>query len=597
MNQIYTYPFSARSVRALVLGLMLSTVFSVFGQNNVPAPYTTAGTFTWTPTFSGTVKVECWGGGGGGAGVPAVGTGTNYRAGGGGGGGSYAIRNIVNVVSGTAYTVTVGAGGAAGSGASTISAAYGGPGGASSFSGGAVTTTTASGGTGGGAGAPTQPFGTGGVLGGVYGYIVGGTSTGPYTQGATITGGGGTGASARVGISNAANAAVGPNTITFLAPNSMGSGYTSAPTVTASGAGSGQTFAALFNPNVNAGDAVLAGTTGGAGAIVTSPAPAVTAAAVSVSTNSVIPNSPMAGQTTLTITANTSIISTSLIWGAQLSIPAAGASVVSNSGTTLVINAVLPTPTAGTKTVYAHNADVTSGAGGAGASPGGGAGAAAVTNSLANPFRNGTTATALSGGGSGGISSNANSANGGAGAAGQVIITFLTLGVELAQFDAKANQKSTSLTWTTASEKDNAHFNIEQSTNGKDFQKVGQVKGHGTTSGSNSYTYEHSNPSVGVNYYRLKQEDFDGTASYSPIKSVTFGYGKTSLVVKNTLSKDEIIVVVGEEAATTVNIVNIAGQQVFTAKAQGEQRLNVSALPAGVYIISTANAIARFVKQ
>jgi hypothetical protein len=580
MNQILTYSFSARSVRALVLGLMLSTVFSVFGQTNIPAPYTTAGTFTWTPNFTGSVKVECWGGGGGGAGTASFGTGTNYRVGGGGGGGSYAVRTI-SVANGTTYNITVGVGG---TGGAAVTTAFGTPGGFSSFSGGSVTETKASGGTPGAGGnqAASQNFGIGGVLGGVYGYTVSGTGTAYVAGSVSVSGGGGTGATA--------SALTTTGNITGIYPTVMGTGYTSA-TVTLN-TGSGQTATASVNPDVDATDTGGAkGGSGTKGSAATSASPTSGVVTVTAAT----PNTPT-GQTTLTITANANITTSSLIYGSALSISAGGASVVSNSGTTLIINEVIPTPTAGTKTVYYHNSNVTSGAGGGGAN-GGGAGGAANTNSPTTSAIAGSAGTAPGGGGGGAISNSVTARTGGAGAAGQVTISLISLGVELAQFDAKANQKTTSLTWKTASEKDNAHFNIEQSTNGKDFQTVGQVKGNGTTSGSNSYTYEHSNPSVGVNYYRLKQEDFNGTVSYSPIKSVTFGLGKTGLVVKNTLSKDEIIVIVGEETATTVNIVNIAGQQVFTAKAQGEQRLNVSALPAGVYIISAANAVTRFVKQ
>ncbi len=182
-------------------------------------------------------------------------------------------------------------------------------------------------------------------------------------------------------------------------------------------------------------------------------------------------------------------------------------------------------------------------------------------------------------------------------AAGTVTIMVNTaLAVELSKFDVKRNQTAALLTWTTASEKNNAVFNIEQSTNGTDFQTIGQVKGHGTTAETTNYNFEHTTPSVGINYYRLKQVDNDGASTYSAVRSVLFG--KTGLVVKPTLVRDALNVVVSDDAATTVSIFNISGQQMMSAKVQGEQSLDVSALPTGLYMIRTGTGdVGRFVKQ
>jgi hypothetical protein len=182
-------------------------------------------------------------------------------------------------------------------------------------------------------------------------------------------------------------------------------------------------------------------------------------------------------------------------------------------------------------------------------------------------------------------------------AAGTVtIMVNSVLPVELTKFDVKRTQTSSMLTWTTASEKDNAIFNIEQSTNGTEYQTVGQVKGRGTTATATNYNFEHSTPSVGINYYRLKQVDIDGKATFSAVKSLVFG--KNGLVVKTTLVKDALVVVVSDEVVTPLSIFNISGQQVLNIKVQGEQRIDVSALPIGLYLIRTATGdVSRFVKQ
>ena len=190
--------------------------------------------------------------------------------------------------------------------------------------------------------------------------------------------------------------------------------------------------------------------------------------------------------------------------------------------------------------------------------------------------------------------------------AGFSIAEGAALPIELTQFEAKAKQKSVFLSWTTASEKDNAGFDIEHSINGNDFQTIGQVKGNGTTSAVHTYSFEHSPPSVSTHYYRLKQVDFNGQSSYSPIRSVVFG--KEGLTLKSTLVHDVLDIAVSDgfgdpspkESSRTVQIgiFNTTGQQVLDSKIQGEQRINISSLPSGMYIIrSKTGDTSRFIKE
>jgi trimeric autotransporter adhesin len=170
------------------------------------------------------------------------------------------------------------------------------------------------------------------------------------------------------------------------------------------------------------------------------------------------------------------------------------------------------------------------------------------------------------------------------------------LPVELVSFDARKNQNSVLLSWTTASEKDNAYFDVEYSGNGNEFQTIGQVKGNGTSVVSNTYKFEHKTPSVGINYYRLKQVDYNGTSNYSPIRSVIMG--KSGFALQSTLVHDVLNVVSSDETSTPLSIFNVSGQQVFTGKVQGAQQINISALPSGLYIIrSETGDVARFVKS
>jgi len=91
-----------------------------------------------------------------------------------------------------------------------------------------------------------------------------------------------------------------------------------------------------------------------------------------------------------------------------------------------------------------------------------------------------------------------------------------TLPVELLLFSARQAEKSVQLKWTTSSELNNDYFDVETSTNGEDFLKIGSALGNGTTNIEMNYSYLHQSPKTGINYYRLRQVDYDGQFEYSP---------------------------------------------------------------------------------
>ncbi len=101
------------------------------------------------------------------------------------------------------------------------------------------------------------------------------------------------------------------------------------------------------------------------------------------------------------------------------------------------------------------------------------------------------------------------------------------LPVELMYFNAeKANKADAHLTWRTASENNTDHFEVQRSTDGKTFKKMGQVKAKGHTHEAQSYEFfDQSLPlsSHSIFYYRLKINDLDGTFALSNVKTILFG--------------------------------------------------------------------------
>lgn len=85
--------------------------------------------------------------------------------------------------------------------------------------------------------------------------------------------------------------------------------------------------------------------------------------------------------------------------------------------------------------------------------------------------------------------------------------------VELSSFNAQLVNTDVILNWTTATELNNQGFEIEHSKDNDNFTKIGFVPGFGTTSELKSYSFKISNIESGLQYYRLKQIDFDGTST------------------------------------------------------------------------------------
>ncbi|GAB1463819.1 hypothetical protein MASR2M52_18970 [Pedobacter sp.] len=106
------------------------------------------------------------------------------------------------------------------------------------------------------------------------------------------------------------------------------------------------------------------------------------------------------------------------------------------------------------------------------------------------------------------------------------------LPVKLASFTAIANKQGfVNLAWATASEKDNSHFEVTRSVNGIDFERLDDVKGNGTTATVNNYSYTDNSPAAGVNYYQLKQIDFDGKSTLSKVVTAKVGLNQSNIKV------------------------------------------------------------------
>ena len=115
------------------------------------------------------------------------------------------------------------------------------------------------------------------------------------------------------------------------------------------------------------------------------------------------------------------------------------------------------------------------------------------------------------------------------------ITTTNPLPIELLYFDPWYSQKDNNakIEWVTASERNNDFFTIEKSLNGENWETVSILDGAGNSSKELFYQITDDMPYFGVSYYRLKQTDFDGSFTYSEVKSINNTNDDLVLVISN----------------------------------------------------------------
>jgi hypothetical protein len=169
----------------------------------------------------------------------------------------------------------------------------------------------------------------------------------------------------------------------------------------------------------------------------------------------------------------------------------------------------------------------------------------------------------------------------------------LTVPVELTTFEAKIQDKEIVLNWTTATEMNNQGFEIQRKYENNEFATIGLVKGHGTTTSPNQYSFVDRPAESGKYSYRLKQLDFDGKYEFSQVVEVnwdpvqsynlaqnypnpfnpttTFKFG----IMEKVNVKLSVLNLLGEEIAVLINEEKEAGNYTMV--------FNGVDLPSGVY--------------
>ena len=164
-----------------------------------------------------------------------------------------------------------------------------------------------------------------------------------------------------------------------------------------------------------------------------------------------------------------------------------------------------------------------------------------------------------------------------------VFVYLINLPIELQSFTAKESNGRGLLNWSTASEANNAGFDVEKSLDGVQFDKIGFVKGFGTTNLVQNYNFTDNNLTQ-TTYYRLKQLDNDDKFQYSPIVSILSKSEKKTFKAYPNPMNAELTIEANIGGEAQLDILDVTGKVVLSQSINnGIVNISTQSLVRGTY--------------
>lgn len=171
--------------------------------------------------------------------------------------------------------------------------------------------------------------------------------------------------------------------------------------------------------------------------------------------------------------------------------------------------------------------------------------------------------------------------------------TGSSLPVKLSSFAALAGKDANMINWTTSSEENNALFVIERSYDGAIFEPIGEVAGAGNSNRIRHYQLADRTFKGDVQYYRLKQVDFSGAFSYSPVAVVSRKAAPSSHISAFPIPAEDVLNLNLNNANPTsahIRIIDLMGKVIWQTEVDADEPnylipIDVSSLHTGMYAI------------
>jgi sugar lactone lactonase YvrE len=181
-------------------------------------------------------------------------------------------------------------------------------------------------------------------------------------------------------------------------------------------------------------------------------------------------------------------------------------------------------------------------------------------------------------------------------------VTQATLPVTYLSFTVTKKGATALLNWQTATEVNNAYFDVERGVNSFNFSVIGKVAGNGNAAQAQSYSFTDVAPKEGIDYYRLKQVDKDGNVNYSRVLSLDFNTPPVLRLYPDPAKDIATVSGLSTNGKSVIALIDAAGKTIsVNVTSANSCSINVSQLNPGTYflrIITNKQATSmKFVKE
>ncbi len=156
-------------------------------------------------------------------------------------------------------------------------------------------------------------------------------------------------------------------------------------------------------------------------------------------------------------------------------------------------------------------------------------------------------------------------------------------------FTATKQNNNALLQWATSMEQGSKEFTVQYSSNGTSWTNLSTLAAAGNSSTTRNYSYTHTNPIVGINYYRIIQTDLDNHATLSDIKQLKFDGQNTDYQILNNPVNNSMLAV----AVYNVNqftLFSTAGELIWKSQLTvGTHWIDISRYAKGTYFFTNGN--------
>jgi len=144
-------------------------------------------------------------------------------------------------------------------------------------------------------------------------------------------------------------------------------------------------------------------------------------------------------------------------------------------------------------------------------------------------------------------------------------LSFIPLPVELTEFKGSLRGEYAMLEWTTASEYDSKYFELQRSSDGREFRKIATVQAAGNSYIPLYYSFTDREPLAEYNYYRLRSVDMDNTSELSSIVLIRKPGAGQKVFIRGNPFGDRINLSLykAPKSATITRLIDASGRKVL----------------------------------